>query len=134
MLSQTVEYALRAVVFLAQEPQTPRTTTQISEKVKVPLSYLRKIMQQLAKATIVESQRGKNGGFLLLSTPNTLTVLQVINAIDPIRPLDCCPLKENSTCTSLCPLHSMLQRVGATLQQEFASVFLSDLLVPSIHK
>lgn len=129
MLSQTVEYALRAVVFLAQEPKTPRTSNEIFEHVQVPLSYLRKIMQQLTKGNIVESHRGKSGGFVLKKSPDALTILEIINVIDLMRPLESCPLKNGSSCNTLCPLHKMLQRVSASLQKEFASVLLSDLRI-----
>lgn len=129
MLSQTVEYALRAAVFLAQDPKTSRTSNEISEQVKVPLSYLRKIMQQLTKGNIVESQRGKSGGFVLKKSPQALTILEIINVIDPILPLESCPLKNGSSCKTLCPLHKMLQRVSISLQKEFASVSLSDLRI-----
>jgi len=129
MISQTVEYALRALVFLASNRETKMKTQQISESTHVPLSYLRKIMQQLGKAGFVNSERGKDGGFILKVPAENITVLEIINAIDPIRIITHCPLKKcKTTCQVLCPLHKMLQDVAITVENKFATVFLGDLV------
>ena len=57
MISQTAEYALRAIVFLADQAE-PRTTQQIAAATRVPPSYLSKVMQALSRARVVHSQRG----------------------------------------------------------------------------
>ena len=54
MLSQTVEYALRAAVYLANQAPAPRTTEQIADVTKVPQAYLSKVMQSLARSGIVQ--------------------------------------------------------------------------------
>ena len=64
MISQTAEYALRAMVFLAMR-ESAATNEQIAQVTKVPPGYLSKILQQLGKAKLVSSQRGLGGGFVL---------------------------------------------------------------------
>ena len=78
MFSQTVEYALRAVAFLASQSPDARNTEQIAKATKVPAAYLSKVLQSLAKARIVRSQRGLHGGFSLVKTPEELTILEVV--------------------------------------------------------
>lgn len=132
MISQTVEYALRALVFLAKNNDSSITTQQIAKSTEVPLSYLRKIMQLLGKAHLVESQRGKNGGFELSLAAEKITILSIINAIDPIRPMTHCPLKISKTpCKALCPLHKMLQEVALSVEHKFSMIFLGDLVKSS---
>ena len=92
MISQTAEYALRAVVFLADREGVPCTVSQIAETTKVPAGYLAKVMQMLSRARLVNSQRGINGGFSLAVDPSRLSLLEVINAVDPIRRFPECPL------------------------------------------
>lgn len=129
MVSQTVEYALRALSLLASTPGVFLTTQQIAESMEVPLPYLRKIMQQLVKARLLQSQRGKEGGFSLNAHPKEVRILDVIDAIDPITPITRCPLQKSASCEhTLCPMHKMLQNVTLSVQQAFASVFLQDLL------
>src|SRR5689334_18543405 len=65
MVSQTAEYALRAVVCLGNQAGTPLTTQQIAEVTRVPVGYLAKVMQALGRGGIVSSQRGLHGGFTL---------------------------------------------------------------------
>ena len=57
MISQTAEYALRAVVCLATTPGTPMTTQEIAKITKVPQGYLAKVLQALSRGEIVQSQR-----------------------------------------------------------------------------
>ena len=69
MLSQTVEYALRAVVQLAAISPAASTTADLSEITKVPPAYLVKVLQMLVRAGIVNSQRGASGGVSLARAP-----------------------------------------------------------------
>lgn len=79
MFSQTVEYALRAVVHLAYEAPAARTTAQIADATQVPRDYLAKILQGLAKKGIVATQRGVGGGVSLVKEPADLTILDVVD-------------------------------------------------------
>src|SRR5579871_6722562 len=80
MFSQTAEYALRAVVFLASQEGKPRTTQEIALATKVPIGYLSKVMQGLGRKGLVHSQRGLHGGFTLARSAEELTVLDIIQA------------------------------------------------------
>src|SRR5436190_23929760 len=94
MFSQTVEYALRAVVYLAYESPDARTTAQIAAATKVPKDYLSKILQGLAREGIVRTQRGVGGGVSLAKTPDELTILDVVKAVEPesVKRTTTCPL------------------------------------------
>ena len=85
MFSRTVEYALRAVIHLAHESPNPRTTAQIAEATRGPKDYLAKVLQGLVKKGIVDTQRGVGGGVSLTRPPEELTILDVVNAVEPIE-------------------------------------------------
>src|SRR6516225_12115035 len=80
MLSQTTEYALRLVVQLASEGDRPVTIPELARATKIPSGYLAKVLRQLSRAGLVHSQRGPNGGSVLLRPPEELTVLDVVQA------------------------------------------------------
>ncbi|MGE5608271.1 MAG: RrF2 family transcriptional regulator, partial [Bacillota bacterium] len=82
MISQTAEYALRAAVCLASNPESPMTTQQIAAMAKVPAGYLSKVLQAMGRAGLVDSTRGLGGGFVLTRDPKELTIFQVIEAVD----------------------------------------------------
>ena len=127
MLSTTAEYALRAVVWLAAQDGASHTTEQISHATEVPAPYLSKVLQTLGKAGIVRSQRGQGGGFFLEPSPEELTVLAVVNAVDPLRRITTCPLKLRSHGQTLCPLHRRLDEAAEMIENVFRSCTISDL-------
>ncbi len=127
-VTQTAEYALRAVVWLAQNPGFPQTTQQLAEGTKVSVSYLPKVLQPLARMQIVSSQRGINGGYSLAVDPEALTVLEVVSCVDPIKRIKSCPLKIGSHLGVLCPLHRMLDESIAATESQFSQTTIAALL------
>lgn len=128
LFSQTAEYALRAVVALAEHPDMPQTSQQIARRTEIPASYLSKVMNTMVKAGLVDAQRGIGGGFKLLRKPEQLSVLDVINLVEPIERIHDCPLKLAAHRGHLCPLHRTLDQTLATLQAALAKASISDLL------
>lgn len=92
MTSQTAEYALRAVVWLASHPDRVLSTKKISTATKVPAGYQSKVLQALARGRLVVSNLGRGGGFLLARSPKRISVLDVINSVDGIQRIRYCPL------------------------------------------
>lgn len=127
MLSQSVEYALRAAVYLAREGE-PRTTAQVAEATQVPSAYLSKVLQGLSRAGIVRSQRGIGGGMTLVSTPDELTILDVVNAVEPLQRIETCPLGLLEHGVKLCALHRRLDNAMKSVEDAFRHSTLADLL------
>ena len=128
MLSQTVEYALRAVVHLAMRAAEPQTTAAIAEVTQVPPAYLAKVLQGLKEKKIVHLQRGIGGGVSLAQSPEELTILDVVNAVDPIKRINQCPLDLKSHGTRLCALHFRMDQALQSMEDAFRATTLSDLL------
>jgi Rrf2 family transcriptional regulator, nitric oxide-sensitive transcriptional repressor len=127
MLSQTVEYALRAVVFLASEGEA-RTTGEVAEATRVPPAYLSKVLQGLAKSGLVRSQRGVGGGMSLVGAPHEITILDIVNAVEPLQRIPVCPLGLKAHGTKLCALHRRLDDALATVEEAFRRSTLADVL------
>lgn len=128
MLSQTTEYALRAIVYLADHHGEAQTGEKIAIATKVPLGYLAKIMQGLVKSGLVVSQRGLHGGFTLLRSPKDLTLLDVVQSVDPIVRITTCPLHLPGHGTNLCPLHRRLDNAMGAVESAFARTSIAQLL------
>ena len=125
MITQTAEYALRAIVYLADQTE-PKTNTVIADATLVPVGYLAKVMQSLSKAGLVNSQRGLHGGFVLTVAPGQLTVLQVVNAVEPIRRFKECPLGLHGI--NLCPLHRKLDDAAKAIEETFGDSTIADMV------
>jgi Rrf2 family protein len=128
MISPTAEYALRAIVALAQGGGKAVVTPTIAEMTRVPPGYLPKVLQTLRRAGLVDSRRGLGGGFTLARPPNQITVLEVVNAVDPVKRIERCPLEIETHGTNLCPLHKRLDEATEMVEKSFASTTIEDLL------
>jgi Rrf2 family protein len=128
MFSQSVEYALRAVVHLAAESPAARTTDQIAAATRVPRAYLSKVLQSLVRSGVVISQRGLHGGMTLAKSPSELTILEVVNGVEPIQRIRTCPLGLAAHGVHLCPLHSRVDQALALVEEAFRSTTLAEVL------
>ena len=127
-ISQTAEYALRAVVWLASHPDVNLSTEEIAGATQVPRGYLSKVLQALARAGLVASQPGRRGGFQLTRPTAEISVLDVINAVDPVQRIESCPLGLRSHIQELCPLHRRLDKALALVEDAFASSTIAELV------
>ncbi len=130
MISQTTEYALRAVVWLAANPEKPLTAHQIAGVTRVPAGYLAKVLQGLSRAGLLHSQRGLGGGFTLARSPASLTMWEVVQAVDPLKRIHECPLGFEQHKGLLCPLHEQLDAAIATIEKMFTACKISKLIDP----
>lgn len=128
MISQTAEYALRAMVYLAQEPDRSHTNQQIARITRVPMGYLAKVLQNLSKAGLITSRRGLGGGFTLARPAEEVTIYEVVQAVDPIPRITSCPLKLKAHQDKLCPLHQRLDNAWELVEQSFRSTTLADII------
>ena len=89
--------------------------------------YLRKVLSPLRDAGIVQTRRGSGGGVSLDADPAKLTVLQVVEAIEPVPRIERCPLGIPGH-TSLCPLHAQLDETLRGVRYALANTFVSSLV------
>jgi len=131
MLSQTAEYAIRAVVYLAANADASHVTRNIAEATRVPPGYLAKVLQSLVRNRVVSSQRGLGGGFKLARAASAISVLDVLEATDnPLQRIKECPLGLGQH-VNLCLVHRFVDEAIAELQQRFRDVTIADLLPTS---
>ena len=127
LFSVTTEYALRAVAWLAAHSDEPQTVDQIAKATQLSAGYLSKVLQVLGRAELVHSQRGVGGGFRLARQPQSLSVLDVVNAVDPIRRIRECPLGLANHRDRLCPLHAKLDAALAVIEESLRTATIGEL-------
>ncbi len=127
MISKTAEYALRTIAWLGRDSSHSESADQLSERTKVPRRYLHKVLQDLVKAGLVLSRSGPGGGYSLARDAESITILDVVNAVAPVERIRHCPLGLPSH-TRLCPLHRELDKAYAATEKAFASVTIGQLL------
>ncbi len=101
-LSTKGRYAARIMVYLAIRQGTgPVTKYQIAEAEDLSADYIEQIMVRLKAAGLVQSHRGRKGGFTIARDPIVVTLSDVLTAVEgPIRPVPCidAPCKREATC------------------------------------
>ncbi|MEM8782355.1 MAG: Rrf2 family transcriptional regulator [Planctomycetota bacterium] len=139
-VSQTADYALRAVVWLAHawSPQggTPQTAPQLAEATGVPASYLPKVLQPLIRSGIAAGQRGLHGGYSLQCDPAELSVWDVLQCVDPAPTTPERPSPNETANPSVPPpsvpglvaLDRLLHNVLDDEQRRFAQTPIASLL------
>ena len=113
---------------LAYMPDGLVSTSQLAEVTHVPMNYLAKVLQLLAKSDLISGRRGVGGGYRLNRSAKDISLLDVINAIDPIERIHSCPLNLENHGGTLCPLHSRLDAVNKLIIEEFDGISLHDML------
>jgi Rrf2 family protein len=100
MLSKKTRYAFRALSFLAENyGKGPILISQISNEKKIPLKFLENILNELKKAELLESKKGKGGGYFLKVSPRKINLARVIRIINgPIALLPCVSLNFYEKC------------------------------------
>jgi Rrf2 family transcriptional regulator, nitric oxide-sensitive transcriptional repressor len=127
MISKTAEYALRAVACMASNPNRSISADVLAEQTLVPRRYLTRVLQDLCAANMVQSRPGPGGGYELICLPDKISILDIINIVDPIARIKKCPLGLK-THTKLCPLHAELDRAFEATEKAFAGVSMQALL------
>lgn len=131
LLSQTAEYALRAVVLLAEVGGGPLTTHDIARRAEIPGGYLSKVLRRLSNTGILTAQRGVGGGFTLNRRPIEITALEVVEAVDGGVPrIARCPLGRSDH-TTLCPLHRMIDQAASDVETALSTTTIEALIAGS---
>lgn len=105
MISQTAEYALRALAHLVSQGEGKRVLSrEIAAELGIPSNYLSKILHLLVRARILGSARGARGGFQFACDPASVSLLQVVNLFDGLATRRECFLGQ-TICSDLDPCH-----------------------------
>ncbi|HEY0972833.1 MAG TPA: Rrf2 family transcriptional regulator [Gemmatimonadales bacterium] len=130
MLSNTADYALRAILVLAHHHGgRPVRAEEIADATGAPRNYLAKTLNALAKAGIVDSTRGPAGGFCLAVAPERLTLARVVDLFDAPRAHTCCMLGDGPCDPRQpCAVHHRWAAVTTARRAPLVETTVADLL------
>jgi len=130
-ITRQADYAMRTIIFLSRlEPEQKAPTSIIAEKQRIPSSFLAKIISQLSVAGLIHTSRGAHGGVSLAKSPQEISVLEVIEAIDgPVMLNECTHNPGICIFTEECPMHAMwcetrndlLKKLQGTTFEQFSN-------------
>lgn len=118
IISQACKYGIRAMVYLAEHVSEPRLSRDIAHALHVPEYFLAKILQDLSRNRLLESFKGRGGGFRLGRPADRIKLLEVVEAIDGPQFGQGC-LLGLPVCSDAapCPLHYQWSGIRSTILQ-----------------
>jgi Rrf2 family protein len=134
MFSKACEYAIRAMIFIAKKSEEGSTTgiIEIAKSINAPQHFIAKILQELRRQGLVQSNKGPNGGFFIDDPNGKITLTDVVRAIDGDQIFTGCVLGlEKCNAKKPCPLHDefmlIRQNLYETLQSYSVAHFNEEL-------
>jgi Rrf2 family protein len=135
MLTQKSKYALKALTVLAKEyGQGPVLISDIAHREGIPHKFLELILLELKNHSLLQSKKGKGGGYFLAREPRAISVGQVVRALDgPIAPLPCVSKTAYMRCHECrdertCGIRMVMKEVRDATAKIMDSTTLEDML------
>jgi Rrf2 family protein len=130
--SKSSEYAIRALTRIAQQADghTYQLARELADELDIPAPFLGKILQSLAAAGLLESQRGRNGGFRLAHPPEEVRLTRILEVLDNIsEDRECILGQADCTDEHACPLHEFWKRTSEDFLERVRETSLSNLIL-----
>ena len=130
MITNTGQYAIRAVAYLAEAQagtETNVTAARIARDTGLPKNYLTKILHTLVQAGVLDSTRGPRGGFRLRLSPDRLTVADVLTPIKDVGSRDCMLSEGNCPHGAQCPSRLRCHALSMAVDRFLRTTCIADL-------
>ncbi len=130
IFSKKCEYGIQAILFLSAEVESQICSAdEISKKLLIPKEFVSKILQELTTSGIVDSKKGKSGGFFLSKPISEIRLIDVVTAIDGFDIFNKCVLGfSNCSSDSPCPVHNTWAKLSKETVQMLSEATLDEFL------
>ena len=132
-ITRQADYAIRAVRYLAKQgPNQRSATSTVAQEMKIPPSFLAKIISQLSIAGLLHTSRGARGGVTLARDAKEISLLDVVEAIDgPILLNECVGDPADCDFSDDCLVHPIWVEAQETLVKRLRETRFDQLAVKS---
>lgn len=130
-LNITTDYAIRIILALANRDGEVVSSKDISMTMKIPQKYVLKITRSLVAAELIERRSGVYGGFLLARKPEEISLLEIVEVMEPTMRLNRCLEKDNycsREATDNCPIRKFYINFQNIIEEKFSEVTIKTLI------
>ncbi|MEA1982763.1 MAG: Rrf2 family transcriptional regulator [Campylobacterota bacterium] len=131
LITRASEYAILSLIVLSKT-KDPMDSETLSRELSISKSFLAKILQALAKAGILKSYKGVNGGFALNKEPKEIAMLDVMTSVEGKAPavFECAPSESNcpSDKASICSIWPFLNNLQGKIDSFLSELTLLDII------
>jgi len=131
LITRASEYAILSLILLSSSKK-PMDSETLSRELSISKSFLAKILQSLAKANILDSYKGVNGGFVLNRDVTSINMLDVMSSVEGKAPavFECAPSAKNcpSEKANICSIWPFLNKLQGKIDTFLADLTLADII------
>jgi Rrf2 family protein len=135
MLTKKTKYALRALIYLAEHQKNgPVLIATLAGEEKIPRKFLERILLELNNEGILQSKKGKGGGYSLLKTSDEIKIGDVVRMMDgPLAPVSCVSKTAYARCKecreeATCPIRAVMHEVRDAIAEILDNTSLADMM------
>ncbi len=126
-ISEAASIALHAMLILAKKRSGTISVKYMADKLNISANHLSKVLQRLAKEELVLSTKGNQGGFKIAKDPNSITFLEIYEAIDgKFQPTAC--LLNRKPCQETCIMSDLIVSINKQVEEYFSKTKLMDFI------
>ena len=130
-VSRLTDYATVVMTCIAAHPTDVLSAAQIADETHLELPTVSKLLKALGHAGLVESFRGVNGGYRLARVASTISLAEIVEALEgPIGMTECSVAEGQCDLESQCSVRGSWQRINSVLERTLRGVSLADMLKP----
>jgi FeS assembly SUF system regulator len=131
-LGKLTDYATVIMTALAEAPETLRPVSELAQATRIAEPTVSKVMKALARAGLVQSERGAHGGYRLSRSPERISVADVVRALEgPIGLTACSVHGEQCSIDPHCRVRGNWRLISVAIEKALASVSLADMATPA---
>lgn len=129
LITRDTDYAIRAICYIAEQKQRIVSVAELVKELRMPCSFLRKILQALNKRKILRSYKGSGGGFKLSTAPNKVSLVDLMKVFQGALALNKCLLKRLA-CPNIknCPIRKKIKNIENYVFKQLRSITIASLL------
>ncbi|MBF0215649.1 MAG: Rrf2 family transcriptional regulator [Candidatus Omnitrophica bacterium] len=128
LLTRDTDYAIRALVCISRGASELVTVKQLTQQLKIPRPFLRKILQCMNKAGILRSYKGKGGGFSMAQSSRNIPIFDVMVIFQgEFKVMEHVFKKEACCKVKMCELKKKIDKIETNLVAELKKINISDL-------
>lgn len=127
-ITREADYAIRCMVCLAQDPGRNITVRELARRMKIPRSFLAKLVQKLVRAGLLKSEKGVQGGFRPAYKPAEINLLQIVEAVQGPLSINICTINKKACPQSgSCTVHPVWSEIQNMIKKKLARNNLKKL-------
>jgi len=129
-ISRLTDYGIVLLCYIAKEPETTFTASELAERSRLPLPTVAKILKSLCRGGLLRSQRGVHGGYALARAPEDVSIADVLETLEGPVALTDCSVECACDIERTCPVRTNWRRINSVVLEALEGLKLSEMTQP----